>query len=217
MPVPDWRRNQINNFMKHHNYDDIVRFVRNGDIPDDRNTEQKMINFGNALEGVEYRNGKLWLEDLEILKDVDAAKRKIKEFYKSNLSLGMGIASIYGSLCDKYLNVKRDTVAEVLRTFNEYQIENKHNDPHLTLTSRPLLSGAPNKLWLTDLLDLSAFEYRRYRYIVTFIDHFSRRWWARALTNKTPATVLQAFCEVIVEAASKPGRIAMDNGTEYKA
>ena len=53
-------------------------------------------------------------------------------------------------------------------------------------------------------------------YILTAIDYFSRKVWARPLKNKEASTVLEALKSIFIEITFKPQIFQSDNRTEFK-
>lgn len=56
----------------------------------------------------------------------------------------------------------------------------------------------------------------RYTFILTTIDIFSRRGYARPLLSKRASDVARALADIFLEAGATPSNIYMDNGSEWK-
>jgi hypothetical protein len=60
-------------------------------------------------------------------------------------------------------------------------------------------------------------EYNRhYNYILTAIDYFSRKVWARPLKNKEAETIRNALESIFTEMTITPHILQSDNGREFK-
>ena len=75
---------------------------------------------------------------------------------------------------------------------------------------------AVNRIWTADLVDMQKYsrQNKGFKYILVVLDIFSRYAWARALKNKTGASVRNAFQNIISD-GSKPSKLWTDKGTEF--
>ena len=75
---------------------------------------------------------------------------------------------------------------------------------------------AKDALWMADLMftDKLAKDNDSQLYILTVIDIFTRKAWARTIPNKTSITVARAFMSILKE-GRKPITLATDSGTEF--
>ena len=70
--------------------------------------------------------------------------------------------------------------------------------------------------WFADLIDFTASPSESGdKYILCCQDVFSRFLWTRAIKDKKPKTVANAFAEIVGEADTTPGMLKVDQGTEW--
>jgi len=68
-----------------------------------------------------------------------------------------------------------------------------------------------------DLIDMSNYEYKNFKYILTCIDMFSKKAYAEALPNKEAITVAKAMEKIIDDQIFYVSSIRSDNGSEFIA
>src|SRR5277367_1564649 len=80
----------------------------------------------------------------------------------------------------------------------------------------PIIADKIDKQWEADLVDMQQFASKNSgaRYILTVIDIFSKYAWAKALKNKTPKMIINAFKDIFSE-GRKPQNVRTDQGTEF--
>ena len=83
-------------------------------------------------------------------------------------------------------------------------------------TARVLIKGVLDDLWQADLVDLSMYPDRGYKYILTVIDAGSKKGWAEPLHNKSGLEVSQALKRVLDSTGGYiPRYLQTDKGTEF--
>uniref|UniRef100_A0A1Y1N5I8 Integrase catalytic domain-containing protein n=1 Tax=Photinus pyralis TaxID=7054 RepID=A0A1Y1N5I8_PHOPY len=75
------------------------------------------------------------------------------------------------------------------------------------------------ELWQADLCDMRSLakNNRGYNYILTVIDVFSKKAWARPLKQKTANSIIEAFSSIFEECDNTPENIQTDKGKEFVA
>jgi transposase InsO family protein len=92
---------------------------------------------------------------------------------------------------------------DFLRSQGNYAVA---KTPQKTLVNRPVLTEVPNERWAVDLIDMEAFNIPAVNanraYIMTVIDHFSGKVWARGIVNRennantpTLSDAMQSICQ----------------------
>ncbi len=73
-------------------------------------------------------------------------------------------------------------------------------------------------IWSADLVEMPpqiGKQHRKYKYILTVIDLYTRYAWAIPLPNKQGITVKEAFQQIIKETKRKPNKLWVDQGKEF--
>ena len=73
-------------------------------------------------------------------------------------------------------------------------------------------------IWSLDILDLKDYgpeNNRGYRYILVFIDNFSKYGWTTPLKNKNAFTIKESFENILINSKRKPNLIESDRGKEF--
>ena len=138
----------------------------------------------------------------------------IQKFYNEFKSLGTGKVGLYKKISSNYININRQYCSEFLVKQPTYQIntETRH------VVNKPILASACGERLAIDLVSVEniAKYNHNYNYILTAIDYFSRKVWARPLKNKEASTVLEALQDIFMEMTIQPHIIQSDNGAEFK-
>jgi hypothetical protein len=71
--------------------------------------------------------------------------------------------------------------------------------------------------WQADLSDLSALKRHngQHKFLLCVIDVFSKYAWVRALKDKTGATLVRVFGQILRELKRSPRRLQTDKGTKF--
>jgi hypothetical protein len=169
--------------------------LKTGILPDNLNDYQK-----DHIKQQYYRFGLkgdkiIYLPlDLEIVYK-DDVEGVLKELYNDpQYGIGVGIKSFYDKVTSMYLGIKRNDVAEFLKTQAPYQLTKtpKHN------INRPIIGEYPNHRWAADLIDVKIYKnYNHQRtHILTVIDYFSKKVFARGLIDSKANTIALAFEDI---------------------
>jgi hypothetical protein len=128
-------------------------------------------------------------------------------------SLGKGINSFYDTVRTGFVGITRKRVEEYLKRQDIYQLS--FHQPKRT--QKPVYANFCNEKWGCDLLDMNplvGYNHQR-RYILTVIDYFSRRAFARPLNNKRPHTIRLALQNICHQIGVHPQLLICDNGPEF--
>lgn len=188
---------------------EAVDWLENRYVPEGQ-TPAKMAR---RYAGFRAENGQLWHQDRRVVTNAERPEL-LKAAYEHDPRVhGKGIVSLYKLVSTYYLNITRADIAAFLAQNAEYNIGKQ--PPHRV--NKPTISNHPNSLWACDLIDWSEFLpwNRRWRYIITVTDVFSRFTWLARLKNKEAASVGQAFSDICDRAGIRPDSLMTDNGTEF--
>ena len=80
---------------------------------------------------------------------------------------------------------------------------------------RSVIVFSKDKIWSADLVDMQAFSSfnKGFKYILTFIDVFSKYAWAVPIKDKSAASVTKAFEKIISDRI--PKTLWVDEGKEF--
>jgi len=79
-----------------------------------------------------------------------------------------------------------------------------------------VIKGVHDDLWQADLIDMSNYRDKGYRYILTIIDAGSKVAWAIPMKQKTGLEVSKALRKVLTESKFSPRLLQTDDGLEFK-
>src|SRR5574343_174062 len=85
----------------------------------------------------------------------------------------------------------------------------KPRDVQPTVAKRPFASVG------IDLMDMTSMGDKGYKWLLTGIDFFTKKWYAIAMKDKTEKSVLVAFRKLVNQMTKPPGSIRSDNGSEF--
>jgi len=209
--------NKLNNYAYDDEKEIIFNYIQTGNIPPNINTNYKENRFKNRWNDFNITNGKLIYTklNLEVVFEDDKQQR-MTEIYTDNKTFASGIQSFYNKITQQYLNIKMDDVEEFIKKQYPYQLTQQ---PERTI-NKPIYSTYSNQRWACDLIDLSyyASKNRRFNYILTVIDMFSKYVFAVGLKNKEANSIVQGFNKIGREQSQNifPKTLQSDNGTEFK-
>ena len=174
----------------------------------------------------------------------DKHEDKLKEIFNDKeRGLGIGMETFYHQVARSYLGITRKKVMEYLRKQGNFSIgrkpRKKVNRSILAKTSNERwgidLMEAARYRYLnkedetnedydmkTEKEFVKNMEYfnqsedgKYYKFILTCVDFYSKKMWARPLRNKTEDETLRGFKDIIKEADTKPRILQNDNGKEF--
>lgn len=194
---------------------EVLEYKTNGTIPDHIKGKKR---YQEKWKPFYVKDNHLIYRPLELIVIIDPEEKNevMQKIYDNDRTgVGSGIVQFYHTVRRKYLNIFRVDVAEFLKRQKNYQLS--RNTRHLI--NKPILASRPNERWAIDLVDMQRYasKNRGYKYILTCIDHFSRKVWAKPLKNKTALDVSQALGLICDDAGVYPSIIQKDNGGEFQA
>lgn len=124
-----------------------------------------------------------------------------------------GLEAVFRAAVKDGVDVKKKEINQWLREQPTYTLH-KPIRRHFK-RNRVEVHGIDHQ-WQADLVDMSSLkEYNRgYRYLLTCIDVFSKYAWAVPLEDKTGATLVKAFNNIL-KGKRKPRLLQTDKGTEF--
>ena len=161
-------------------------------------------------------------------------EKALKELY-DDLSKGaaIGIKAFYSQVAHHYLGFTRVETTAFLKKQGAYNISR----PYKKIVNRPVLAKAANERWAIDLMSMSRLHFKptrnqttrseylvdldkhnengKYTHILTCVDFFSKKVWARAIESAEAPVVKHAFNMIMVEATTVPRILQTDNGVEF--
>lgn len=144
-------------------------------------------------------------------------KQIIQKFLKDPRYTG-GRDRLYNNIREHYpqLKISRRMVAYVLADDATHQI---HKPLNKRITVRPIIVQGKAKIAGIDLIDvqkLAGYNDRK-RYLLTYVDLFSKFCAVRAILNKQQQTVIKAVEDILdsIKPSWRPKTILSDNGGEF--
>ena len=184
--------NKLNNY----NWDDeeiekIKNYIKHKILPDFKTYILKE-RFIEKYKHFIIKNNKLFYKPLNLEVVPNDQKDKIlQKFYDEFLTIGSGKVSLYKKIILSYININREYCGDFLSKQASYQIntEVKH------ITNKPILASSCGERISIDLVDVSNLSSynKNYSQILTAIDYYSRKVWARPLKFKNQEVILNAL------------------------
>ena len=133
-----------------------------------------------------------------------------------NEGLGKGLETFYKSVSSQYLNIQKTLTDAFLQRQGDYIVGKV---PKKQTVNAPIVTSVPNERWGIDLIDMSQYlsvPNLNRRYIMTVVDYFTGKCWARSLANRNnnaaQPTLANAINDICVnEAHTFPRIIQVDN------
>ena len=161
-------------------------------------------------EHVKLKDGKLFSGKLEIV-PWETRNATIKLMYSNPLFTG-GRDRLYEHISERYLGISRRCVADFLKNNETHQVHQPLPKRRIT---RPIIIGGANRVVQIDLVDMQTLKgyNKKQRYILTWVDLYSKFANARGLANKTAKAVQDALADILL--TNKTSVIQSDNGKEF--
>ena len=119
--------------------------------------------------------------DLEVVKPTQRQARIQAVYNDVQRGLGNGLSAFYHQLAMSYLNIPKTITDDFLRGQGDYMVGKV---PH-KLVNKPITARVPNERWGVDLLNMTPYliepNNQNMRFILTAIDYFSGKVFARAI------------------------------------
>ena len=219
--------NNRNIYLKLNNYDysranldDVIDFLKNGNVPDGLTPLQKstfLKRYGSGEFVLKGRGGKTIVYTplaLELVCTDDVEKTLAALYKDPKIGTGSGIKSFYGKVIEKYAGINRTQVAAFLQKQTPYQLTKAPPRP----VNKPIIADYPNHRWEADLIDMAQYagSNKRKKYFLTVIDVFSRYVFAVGSPNKKPLSIVAAFRNIKTRSKVYPVVLQTDWGTEFR-
>ena len=171
--------NTLNNYDWSDEQIEIVKnYILNGVLP-----SQKKKRFIEKYKDFEVKDNKIFYKplNLEVIPN-DKKDETLKRFYDDFKAIGNGKVSFYKKITSHYININRQYCSDFLSKQPTYQI----NTEHKYIVNKPILASACGDRLAIDLVSVNNLAKHNdgYNQILTAIDYFSRKVWARALKKK---------------------------------
>ena len=186
------------------------------------NITPKIFNASNKFRFKRIFDDNRWtVENNKLIYTHDGNKRMVipreeventlKELYTSNLFIGIGQNALYKKIAEKFIGIRRKEASEFLKKQSIYQLTNDSNH----VVNRPLRPKEKLQQVHVDLVDFSRYsaQNRQYKYVLSFIDGFTKKCFLRGLKHKTLEDTIEAL-DGIIQVSGKPRKIISDLGGE---
>ena len=212
-------KNNVINTLNNYNWNDeninnIKNYILNGWLPSFKTNYQK-DKFIQRFKDFVIENDKIIYKPLNLEVVPNNKKDEIlNEFYDGLKAIGSGKYNFYKKISSNYLNITRDYTNEFISKQSIYQM----NTTTKHIINKPIIASACAERISIDLVSINNLAKHNdgYNQILTAIDYFSKKVWARPLKNKSKENVLDGIKSIIEEMKIKPHIIMSDNGGEFK-
>lgn len=180
----------------------------------------------------ENRKGKLFYIplNLEVVPEdkPEEINRILESLYDRGEATGKGLNHFHQFVLQHYLGIRRKDVIAFLKTKPEYQLRQDKS----RIVAKGIQATRPYQYWTIDLVDMNFYDNiranRKFRYIFSCLDIFSKFCWFVAIKKKEAKNVVAAFKKILQynlrfkPVAERgefdcPAYIVSDNGGEFKA
>ena len=179
----------------------IRHYVQTGNVPAGLNLRQRN-RYAQKFNGFVVQHGVLKYHpnpNINLTVCLNANRNVVIQNIYNNIQrgLGQGLASFYRQVCETHLNIKKSETDAFLRRQADYQITRIPKRPRV---NKPIQAEVPNERWGVDMIDMNAYaspaNHMR-RWILTVVDYFSGKIFARGMTNKRLPTVWTNFQNIM--------------------
>lgn len=136
---------------------------------------------------------------------------KIQSVYDDvRRGLGVGLGQFFAQVSLTYLNIKKEDTDAFLRKQGDYKIT---RTPKKSINA-PIIAKTPNERWGVDLIDMKAFSgdgADSPKWIISVVDYYSSKVFARHMTNKTLVTIRNKMQEICQAENTYPRLLQADN------
>ena len=155
----------------------VIQFIKSGKEPVE--TWRKKFDKESSFH---VKNGKLFQGALEVVFPADRQKAIESIYNDDTKGLGVGLQQFYQQVCSKYLNVFKKDTDEFLQKQGDYKIGVVPHRKHMSIVAK-----RPAERWGVDLIDMTMYpagSNHFKKYIMTVVDYFSNKVWARGIANR---------------------------------
>ena len=219
----------------------VIAYINSGHVtfPPDADTNRKRENYrkkfgprsdfvvdgGNLfyrkISNVGLAQG-VYVINLEVVRNAPAVQQqKIQSVYDDiTKGLGTGLNQFYQQVGMQFLNIKKKTTDAFLRKQGDYTVS---RIPRKVINA-PIVAKVPNERWGIDLVDMTAYvpanltdaqQQEFPKYILSVVDFFSGKCFAKALKNRVLAGIKDKMQDICTENNTYP-RIIQADGEFHK-
>ena len=174
--------------------DSIILFLQTLALPPGLNVRQTtrwLEKFDPATSGFVVRHGnELFYNppnqniDLEVVRPQHRQARIQLIYDDIRRGLGVGLTAFYHQVCMSYLGISKALTTEFLNRQGDVQVGRV---PINKIVNRPIVPETCNSIYGMDIIDMTnypAIGNQNMQYILTVVDYFSGKCWARGIPNR---------------------------------
>ena len=154
--------------------------------------------------------------NLEVIPPILAVKNnKLNAIFDENREgLGLGLNQFYYQVSKQCLGITRRETSDFLKRQGNYQVSR----PVRKTLNHPILSRCPNYLWQVDCINLNPYNHilGNRLFIMTVVDVFSKKVFARAITNEQAVTATNALQNIMNTNNTAPHIVQTDGGGAFQ-
>ena len=188
-------------------YGKLLRFLKN-----ELKTRPAFIK--PIIDKISVRDDKLYYSEKEIIPREEAMN--IIRQYDLNPMYSGGINKLEFHINQKYVGITRSMIVDYIRNSESHQL---HQPRAKTIRQRAIITTDLGKVSQIDLIDMQSYAglNNNDRYILTYVDLFSKYGSARAIKNKEVKSVIIAIDDILskLPPGTLPKVIQSDNGSEF--
>ena len=192
----------------------VKKYKRTGQFPASVDTDRKRNAFKTKYQFFDMsKDGQHLMYTPTSLQVVPKVYKKLILTKEYKNSFGSGSRNFYKTIREKYLNIKRNDVAE----FMKLQTVTQLTDGFKHRTNKPILAKYPNEIWCIDLIEINNYPKNKgFQFILSIIDVFSRYIFLEPSKTKDSLAISKCFDKIIKREKIKPKYIICDNGGEFE-
>ena len=179
--------NHLHAFRSDERIQDIVKKIKDKTLTA---KEKKIYGEESAFR---VNDNKLFWNNLEVVLPSER-ESKIEEIYKDKKKgLGVGLEQFYQQVSGKFLNISKKLTDSYLRKQSDYKLTRLPRRVNMSIVTR-----RPNERWGVDLINMTMYPLgsnRLKKYIMTVVDYFTGKVWARAIPNRENGLTLEKQVE----------------------
>lgn len=157
--------------------------------------------------------------NLEVVQPLDVRKNQAMTTIYNDFrrGVGLGLNQFYSQVSKHYIGIKKTETSAFLKKQGNYQITR----PITKKINHPILANSPNQKWEVDCIVLKPYAIPgfnnngHHKIIVTVVDVFSRKVWAKAINNQESQPVADALNAIFAISQTIPHEVQTDGGSEF--
>jgi len=194
----------------------LIMKITEEDIQEAKNFLLGLSSESNKLniKGAKLKNDTLFIDGREVISG-DRVQKIIREASRNPRFMG-GRDRMFHHLKQRYFGISRRAIARFLE---HDSVNQTHRPLKKQITSRPIFVSDKAKHAQIDLVDMQDYAWKNNgdRFILTYVDLFSKWVAAKRLKTKTAKAVLEGVKDIISDLPKdwRPKVIQSDNGGEF--